>query len=229
MRLTKHLWLSACALTLISSCAYAQKDSKEMTRIEEAEEAMYHGDDAELSQYAFPFACRKATLAQISEVNRGNTKRAEFLRACARATNNSRWCDQLIRPNPDSKDVFACTYGATQPHQLIHPEEGTWANAFEAVKVVDELHNKGISVCLIYNWWRPEPYNKNVGGAPGRHPFGTSVDVRFCTIALKDRAFVELCRMRREGRINAVGYYSTNALHIGVGDKLQNTWGRACP
>jgi hypothetical protein len=227
MRPGIHLWL-ACALTMtIGSCAHAHREDSPLDL--EAEEAMYHGDDAELSKYAFPYACKKATAAQIAEVNRGNAKKAAFLQRCATATGGSRWCDQLIRPNPESKDIFACTYGPSQVHQLIHPDESTWVNAFETVKIVDELHNKGISVCLIYNWWRPEPYNKNVGGAPGRHPFGTSVDVRFCTVALKDRAFAELCQMRKAGRINAVGYYTTKALHIGVGDKLQNTWGKTCP
>ncbi len=217
----------ASAFMICASAALALPSEESM--IEEMEEAFYHGDDAELLSAPYPFACKKATAAQKKIVNSGNSKKTKFLNGCKAATADSSWCSQLIRPNPESKDVFACTYGSGQTHQLIHPDESTWKHAYEAVKIVKELHNKGISVCLIYNWWRPEPYNANVGGAPGRHPYGTSVDVRFCSPEAKERAFLELCRMRKAGRVNAVGYYSTSALHFGVGDKQENTWGKACP
>lgn len=174
-------------------------------------------------------SCKKATAAQVAQVNLGNSKKQKFLDACARATNGSSWCQQIIRPNPESKSAFTCTYGANQVHQLIHPTESTWRNAIDAVQIVKELQAKSIGVTLIYNWWRPEPYNKNVGGAAGRHPFGTSVDVRFSSQRDKDRAFTELCRLRRAGRIKALGYYPSTALHIGVRDATGNTWGKSCP
>lgn len=215
---------------LMLTCAFALQafaTPSEDTMTEEAYEAQMYGEQP--GTFASPFACKKATKAQIAEINKGNAKRADFLAQCAAATGNSPWCEQLVRPNPESKDVFECTYGKSQVHQLIHPDTGTWKNAIEAVKIVQELINSGISVCLIYNWWRPEPYNKNVGGSPIRHPYGTAVDVRFCTVHDKDLAHAVLCQMRKEGRVNAVGYYPTAALHFGVGDSLQNTWGKACP
>jgi hypothetical protein len=175
------------------------------------------------------YACKKATTAQISVVNQGNAKKDDFLQKCARATGGSSWCSQLIRPNPSSVSTFRCTYGATQVHQLIHPNEATWKNAYGAVALIQELEQKGFRICQIYNWWRPEPYNQNVGGAAGRHPFATSVDVRFCSNADANRAFDELCKYRKLGKIRAIGHYGTSALHFGIGDSTGNTWGRTCP
>lgn len=174
-------------------------------------------------------SCKKASARQLAEVNEGNLKKEQFLSACFTYTNNSCWCDQLVRPNPDSIETFFCTYGAKQTHQLIHPDESTWVNAFESVKIVEELEDMNIKTKIIYNWWRPEPYNKNVGGAASRHPFGTSVDVRFETKDMQEQAFLELCKMRAQGRVRAVGYYASSALHFGVGDSIANTWGKACP
>ncbi len=177
----------------------------------------------------FPLACKAATRAQISVVNQGNAKKESFLQKCARDTGGSAWCAQLIRPNPSSVSIFRCTYGATQVHQLINPNETSWKHAIGAVKLIVDLEQKGLRVCQIYNWWRPEPYNKNVGGAAGRHPLATSVDVRFCSNADANRAFDELCKYRKQGRIRAIGHYGTSALHFGVGDSTANTWGRTCP
>lgn len=177
----------------------------------------------------FAAQCAKADTRQIAEVNEGNTKRDQFLSQCYAYNNNSCWCDQLLRPNPNSIDTFFCTYGETQTHQLIHPDESTWKYAFEAVKIVEEFEEKNIYTQIIYNWWRPEPYNKNVGGSATRHPFGTSIDVRFETKEMQNQAFDELCKMRADGRIRAIGYYTTTAIHLGIGDNRANTWGKSCP
>ncbi|MBY0385975.1 hypothetical protein K2X05_12520, partial [bacterium] len=141
----------------------------------------------------------------------------------------SPWCIQLIRPNPSSKSIFACTYGANQIHQLIHPNQDTWKYAYQAVNLIERLEMNGIKIAQIYNWWRPEPYNKNVGGAPGRHPAGTSVDVRFSTKNDQIRAHNLLCKWRKQGELRALGYYSSSALHFGIGDTSANTWGKNCP
>lgn len=175
-----------------------------------------------------PWGCRRATTAQIYEVNLGNDKKDEFLDRCVRETKSSHWCNQLVHPNWNSESMFRCTYGSNQVHQLIHPKESTWKYAITAVKIVQELSRKNIKACKIYNWWRPEPYNKNVGGAKGRHPYGTSVDVRFCNEREANRAFAELCKMRSKRRIRAIGHYGSSSLHIGVGDRLANTWGKRC-
>lgn len=172
--------------------------------------------------------CVKATTKQENSVNLGLNKKDEFLAKCAAQTNNSAWCNQLVRPNPSSYNTFSCTYGSDQEHILVHPDESTWKFPIEAVNVIKDLQAKGISVAMIYNWWRPEPYNKNVGGAAGRHPFGTSVDVRFASNSQANVAFKELCKMRKNGRIRAIGHYGSASLHIGVGDKTANTWGKYC-
>lgn len=173
--------------------------------------------------------CIKASSSQRTLVNQGNSKKDAFLSACAKATENSPWCAQLIRPNPESLAIFHCTYGDKQIHQLIHPDEETWANAFSAIQLVEDLQKQGIQVCLIYNWWRPEPYNRNVGGAPGRHPLATSTDVRFCTKEDQEKAFLQLCEWRQQGKLRALGYYPSSALHFGISDLRPNTWGKECP
>lgn len=192
-------------------------------------EAATSSETDETGGIGVPFSCRRANTTQLNAVNAGNRKTREFLRRCAAATNSSKWCAQLIRPNPASLPVFRCTYGAKLPHQLINPDESTWPNAFKAVKLVQSLESGGIQPCLIYNWWRPEPYNANVSGAPGRHPFGTSVDVRFCTMNDMERAFRQLCAWRSQGRLQAVGYYGSTGLHFGIDDSIPNTWGKDCP
>jgi len=191
----------------------------------------YEAEDLELlvNLSTQALTCKKATAAEIQVVNQGNLKKQEFLDQCAQVTGGSAWCSQLIRPNPDSVSIFRCTYGSTQVHQLIHPDTGTWKNAFTAVQLIQELEQKGLRVCKIYNWWRPEPYNKNVSGAAGRHPYATSIDVRFCSNSDADRGFEELCKQRKLGRIRAIGHYGSSALHFGVGDATANTWGRSCP
>lgn len=174
-------------------------------------------------------SCAKATSSQISTINVGNTKVEDFLDQCGIATQGSPWCMQLIRPNPSSKSIFTCTYGANQIHQLIHPNSDTWKYAYQAVSLIERLEINGVEVAQIYNWWRPEPYNKNVGGAPGRHPFGTSVDVRFSTKNDQAKAHSLLCKWRKQGELRALGYYSSSSLHFGIGDASANTWGKVCP
>lgn len=186
-------------------------------------------DDLELMPDFFEIlGCRRASSSQLREVNRGNSKRAEFQRYCTQMTGSSKWCRQVERPNPSSKNTFNCTYGSSQAHRLIHPDEGTWRYAIKSIQLIQALSKKGICVAQIYNWWRPEPYNNNVGGAAGRHPYGTSVDVRFCSNSHARRAFDELCKYRRKGQVRALGYYGSTGVHIGVGDRTANTWGRSC-
>lgn len=173
--------------------------------------------------------CQVATRSEIAEVEKGNKLRQEFLRKCDRETDGSPWCSQLARPNPDSLSIFRCTYGKNLPHQLIHPARNTWKYAYKAVELVEDLEDLGICVRQIYNWWRPAPYNGNVGGAAGRHPYATSVDVRMCSLADMEKAFTQLCKYRAKGRLRAIGYYGSTGLHFGIGDRNANTWGKSCP
>ena len=174
-------------------------------------------------------SCVRATSAQIATVNLGSTKKTNFLNECGRATAGSPWCQQLVRPNPSSISTFYCTYGSQQKHLLIHPDEKTWKYAYQAVNLIERLEANGVRVNEIYNWWRPEPYNKNVGGAAGRHPYGTSVDVRFSSKTDQAKAHSLLCKWRKQGELRALGYYSSSSLHFGVGDFTANTWGKSCP
>ncbi len=189
-------------------------------------------DDAESIPDMFKVeisSCAHANGKQLAQVNNGASKLNQFLTKCYSETGSKKWCDQVARPNPDSRATFDCTYSPEQPHVFIHPDEKTWRYSIEAVKLVQELLLIGIKVDIIYNWWRPEPYNANVGGAAGRHPFGTSVDVRFVNKAEQNRAHSQLCKWRSQGRLRALGYYPGTGLHFGMGDTAANTWGRACP
>lgn len=195
----------------------------------EAEDWQSWNSGDEFEELVYPFACKKANKAQKNVVDRGNQLANEFYQQCLSNTGSQKWCVQVMRPNPDSAGIFECTYGTTQVHQLVNPDKKTWPNAFKAVRLVQELEAAGIKPCLIYNWWRPEPYNQNVGGAAGRHPTGTSVDVRFCSMPEMELAFLSLCSSRSQGKLRALGYYGTTGLHLGVGDKVPNTWGKSCP
>lgn len=172
--------------------------------------------------------CRHATLSQVTQVNLGLSKREQFLNRCYKESGSKKWCDQIARPNPDSSKTFQCTYSPQQPPIFVHPQENTWGNAIGAIQLVKELEAKNIKVSTIYNWWRPEPYNANVGGAAGRHPLGTSVDVRFPNKTEQNKAHSQLCQWRKAGRLRALGYYSGTGLHLGIGDRTANTWGKSC-
>lgn len=189
----------------------------------------FHDDGLNLEEVIFPYGCSRASSTQIGVVKTGNAKVDSFITGCMNQTGSSKWCEQLTRPNPSSKSTFLCTYGSELPHRLIHPNEKTWTNAYKAVSLVVDLEKMGIRVAQIYNWWRPEPYNANVGGAAGRHPFGTSVDVRFSSMKDMERAHSQLCKWRKQGRLRALGYYGSTGLHFGIGDTTANTWGKGCP
>jgi hypothetical protein len=226
-------------LALYSVSALAHESDLGLSEAEEiraheemmAQDEELYQDDFELLPEEFVMdmkGCTKASSSQLATVNKGNARRTEFQNACMRATGSSTYCAQVERPNPASKSIFACTYGASQVHRLIHPSSSTWKNATKAIQLLQKLSAKGICISQIYNWWRPEPYNANVGGAAGRHPLGTSVDVRFCTNSDAIKGFDELCKYRKAGEVRALGYYGSTGVHIGVGDNTANTWGRTC-
>lgn len=214
---------------LTSGDSRSSLDSSQPEMADDFDHEHAHDDGLNFEEIIFPYGCSRASATQIGVVKSGNAKVDRFVQSCVSATGSTKWCQQLTRPNPSSKSTFSCTYGTDMPHRLIHPDEGTWKNAIQAVKLVTELEQKGISVYQIYNWWRPEPYNANVGGAAGRHPFGTSVDVRFSTTRDMERAHSQLCSWRKQGRLRALGYYGSTGLHFGIGDKTPNTWGKGCP
>lgn len=215
------------ALTLVEA-TYAHSAYHQMMSFSEHVEDFAEDDLESMPDLFEILGCARASSNQVAPVNQGNQKRTRFQNYCKSVTGSSSWCAQVERPNPSSVNTFRCTYGSTQPHRLIHPDENTWRYAVKAIQLVQALSKKGICVSQIYNWWRPEPYNKNVGGAAGRHPYGTSVDVRFCSSAHARRAFDELCKHRKRGEVRALGYYGSTGVHIGVGDRTANTWGRTC-
>ena len=229
----KVLSYQAGLLCLLAATAFltgCQPNEFNKISVEQATHSPLLEDDTEsepglLEQLA---SCQRASSAQISVVDKGAAKLGQFLNKCYSETGSKKWCDEVSRPNPSSSNTFDCTYSTQQAHVFIHPDESTWQHAIGAVKLVQELVDQGVEVSTIYNWWRPEPYNRNVGGAAGRHPYGTSVDVRFADKANQNKAQKLLCKSRSQGKLRALGYYSGTGLHLGVGDKTANTWGKSC-
>lgn len=86
------------------------------------------------------------------------------------------------------------------------------------------VHQDGVSASQLIGGIHNDA---NVGGAAGRHPFG-SVDVRFKTKNGQAKAHKELCKSRKLGRLRALGFYPGTGLHFGMGDKVANTWGKSC-
>lgn len=223
------LVLPVCLLAFLSGC---QKEEFNRLSVKAESHSENIEDDSESEPEMIDIlsnGCRHATSSQTARVNLGVAKRNQFITRCYQEGGSKKWCDQIARPNPDSHSTFDCTYSARQAHVFVHPEANTWGYAIGAVKLVRELELKGIKVSSIYNWWRPEPYNTNVGGAAERHPYGTSVDVRFPTKTEQNRAHRQLCIWRKAGRLRALGYYSGTGLHLGMGDRTANTWGKSCP
>lgn len=179
-----------------------------------------------------PRFCTRATADELAPVNAGNLKREKFLTLCRQETkgfNSARLCEALITPSRKGVKAFQCAYGPEQPFMLLHPDESTWGYGISAVRLVQQLEAAGVCVLEIYNWWRPEPYNKMSWGAARRHPLGAAVDVRLCSKEDQDRAHALMCSARAAGKLRALGYYPKPALHLGVGDERANTWGKDCP
>lgn len=222
-------FLLVCLAVLIQfGCSREQINQLDVQQAPHSEHPL-DDDESVTDDVQINAACKQATAAQIAKVNQGAAKLNQFLNRCYAEAGSKILCDQVARPNPDSSNTFHCTYSTSQTHVFIHPDESTWKYAIGAVKLVRELQTLGIQVYNIYNWWRPEPYNANVGGAAGRHPYGTSVDVRFLNKTEQNRAHAQLCKWRSQGRLRALGYYAGTGLHFGMGDATANTWGKSCP
>ena len=168
----------------------------------------------------------RANIEQIVDVLKGIALKPEFIEQCEKATDRPDLCKQIIRPNPDSKSIFACTYPPGVASIFIPPEKGVWHFAFQAIRWISEIENLGISFSHIYNWLRPEPYNKNASGHPDRHPFGTAVDIKLRSKGDQHLAFEFFCEKWRSGQMNAIGFYSSASLHLGIGDteKKEDLW-----
>lgn len=157
--------------------------------------------------------------------------RSEFLTDCAAEGIHPSLCENLTHPNNNSKMEFRCTFPSFTQHVLLPNNRSLWTNGFQGAKAFQEaLEEQGLEpnqgACpQIYNYYRPEPYNANVGGAAGRHPNGTAVDVEFCTKEEAQKALNKFAKMRMEKRINSIGIYSSGIrIHIGFGTEKGNTW-----
>lgn len=176
-----------------------------------------------------PKKCQPASVVQKRQVLAGLALLKQFLIECKNATGNESWCEELTRPSEEGRPYFECSYGKDVKYRLVHPDRKTWKDAFRAINLIQKLKDEDIRACGIYYWWRPEPFNRNAGGAPTRHPYGTSVDVRFCSMKDMEKAHLRLCSWRKQGFLKALGYYNSPELHLGISDTKANTWGKDCP
>lgn len=97
------------------------------------------GEDIEFGEangFIRGLGCIRANKVQIEVVNAGAQSLTKFLSQCSASTNGSPWCNELIRPNPQSHPMFDCTYSVEQAHLMIHPDEMTWKYAFKAVQLI---------------------------------------------------------------------------------------------
>lgn len=153
---------------------------------------------------------------------------SKFVRTCLEKGVLQRFCLNMTRPNriAESVEAFKCTYPG-KPHALIPPDESEWEFGIKAALILQKVSREN-KICVeeIYNWYRPEPYNSNVKGRPGRHPNATAIDVKFCTPKDAKAAFKALCEMYREKEIWALGTYPAGIeIHIGVMPEQNATWG----
>jgi hypothetical protein len=150
----------------------------------------------------------------------------EFMNACIARGISEGFCNNLTHPNSQSIHEFRCTYPG-KPHILIPPDKTKWEHAFKGATLVQNgIKNNELCVEEIYNWYRPEPYNDNVDGKPGRHPEGTAIDVRFCTKEDAKKAAKYFCEQFKAGALWAVGSYpSGDKLHLGMEPEKNTTWG----
>ena len=172
--------------------------------------------------------CKKGRRAKFAKGKYETGDVTTFVRTCLEKGVLERFCLNLTHPNqdPESMRAFRCTYPG-MPHVLIPKDESEWTFAFEAALILQTMARE-TKVCIdeIYNWYRPEPYNRNVDGRPNRHPKATAIDVKFCTKEDAKKAHRALCELYKKKSIWALGSYpSGNKLHIGVRPELHTTWG----
>lgn len=176
---------------------------------------------------AAPRICDGNTCANCTKGKRPQGDRSGFISSCTSRGVSRKTCTEMTRPNPLEEARFACTYGKSAPHELVPPKT-KWDQAIKLAKVYESLRAQGVCTDEVYNWWRPEPYNRNVEGAKARHPNATCIDVRFCSVADAKKALRALCKLRSQGKITSVGYYGATGVHIGM-DPQDGSWGGACP
>lgn len=137
----------------------------------------------------------------------------------------------MTHPNNKSEMEFRCTYPDAKTHVLIPPDPTKWELSFRGALELQKIEAAGVCVKEIYNYDRPEPYNNNVQGAPGRHPYGTAIDIEFCTKADARKAVQAFCKQRTPGdvEIKSVGTYSSGIrIHLGNVKPRRGDWGGGC-
>lgn len=149
------------------------------------------------------------------------SRASEFTNFCVKSGVHRTLCDQMTRPNTSSKGTFRRIYG-DRPFVLM-PGPDAWGKGVELAKVAQSLSRYG-KICEIRNWYRPEPYNRAVGGARGsQHKSGSAIDIEFCSVAEKRKALIAALKMRNKCSMpKGVGVYGEGSLviHIDLSNRI---------
>ncbi len=145
-----------------------------------------------------------------------------FIQRCTSRGISEKLCREATYPNPDSRSAFNGVYGSNQ-NFILMPPESTWDTGIRLLGIAESLSAYG-KVCEIRNWYRPEPYNRKVGGAGGsRHINASAIDIEFCSVAEKNKALKAALAMRQKfAQPAGVGVYGEGSLvlHIDTSNRI---------
>lgn len=102
---------------------------------------------------------------------------------------------------------------------IFLPERSKWALGAVLGLIADRLRKEVKSPVRLRNWWRPEEYNKAVGGSKRSDHVGAyALDLDFKNAELKNKAskLVEMIAKVLPDLKISMGIYRGVSLHIGV-------------
>lgn len=100
---------------------------------------------------------------------------------------------EVVRPKP-ARLALARSLG----YELLLPPREWWPRGAALLLLADELRQLVAEPVTCRNWWRPEPYNSAVGGAPaGDHLTAHAVDLDYRSVASRRKAEARLRELDR--------------------------------
>lgn len=104
------------------------------------------------------------------------------------------------------------------------PPQACWPHGLACLTIAEAVRERiGNKPLLVANWYRPEPYNRAVGGAAGGdHLTATAIDIQFIGSSAEVRMYREkvvpyLEGLYRSGDYLSLGLYADHKrIHIGV-------------
>ncbi len=144
-----------------------------------------------------------------------------FIKMCLARGIREQFCKQITSPNTKSIGTFRQVYG-DQPFVLM-PNTDRWETGLQLLTIAESLAEFG-EICEIRNWYRPEPYNRSVGGArSSQHLSAGAIDIEFCTVQDKNRALLAALATRQKFKTPpGIGVYGegSKTLHFDFANRL---------